>query len=166
MKHFVPNLDRCCTRKHGLTLLNQLPQNQFAPALRVASMAYGVCLIAAGLPADSNLDELIRLTGLEVWTPDSAGAGDGHIYGGALCLVIDMPREAGFRTFRLFRDHGVETPVLLIVDPGLEAAMTGLDPEWGLEVMARGADPREILARVAELCRIRRHSSEPARLQA
>lgn len=119
-------------------------------------MAYGVCLIAAGLPAPSQIEDLIRLCGLEVWTPDSVGADDGRIYSGALCMVIDMPREAGFKTFRLFRDHGVETPVLLIVDPGLEEAMGGLNPNWGLRVVSRSTGSRDILGHIEMMCRERR----------
>lgn len=129
-------------------------------------MTYGVCFIEAGLPAPSRIDELLKCCGLQVWTPDIAAADDGHIYGGALCLVIDMPREAGFRTFRLFRDHGVETPVLLVVDPGVESVLSGLDPRWGLEVVSRDCDPREILRRVEKLCRKRLYPDHPERLSA
>lgn len=134
---------------------------------QVTKMSYGVCFIQAGLPVPSRVDELLKCCGLDVWTPDYAEADDGHMYGEALCMVIDMPREAGFRVFRLFRDHGVETPVLLIVDAGLEGPLSGLDLGWGLEVVSRDCDPREVLRRVEMLCRNRhKHAGDGERLSA
>jgi DNA-binding response OmpR family regulator len=124
-------------------------------------MPVGVCLIRAGLPAPDALGELLGKCGLSVWTPAAPDADDGHIYGGALCIVIDMPREAGFRTLKLFRDYGVETPILLIVDPGLEKATAGAEWLWGIDVVPRDVEPRDILRRIEALF-LRRHRSETA----
>ncbi len=121
-------------------------------------MPFGICLVAAGLPAPGALGELLRKCGLEVWTPTAPDADDGHIYAGALCIVIDMPREAGFRTLKLFRDYGVRTPVLLIVDPGLEKATAGAECAWTMDVVPRTAPAREILERIEVLCAAHRDS--------
>ncbi len=116
-------------------------------------MPVGVCLITAGLKMPASLENLLKWCGFEVWTPNSPDAGDGHIYDEAICLIIDMPGDAGFRTLRLFRDYGVKTPALLIVDPGLEA----IGRQGGrLEVIPRTADAREILRWVEMVCRTRR----------
>jgi hypothetical protein len=58
-------------------------------------MVRGVCLVSAGLAGGSGLEEIFLGCGLQVWTPQSAL--DARIYGDALCLVIDMPRDAGYR---------------------------------------------------------------------
>ena len=114
-------------------------------------MPVGVCLISAGLNRPGDLGNVLRWCGFDVWTPDSPGAnGDG--YDQAICIIIDMPGDAGFRTLQLFRDYGVRTPVLLIVDPGLEA----IGRQGGrLELIPRTANSREILRWIESVCMIR-----------
>ncbi len=129
-------------------------------------MSVGVCLIRAGLPAPDALAGLLTRCGLSVWTPAAPDADDGHIYGGALCIVIDMPREAGFRTLKLFRDYGVQTPVLLIVDPGLEKATAGTEWLGNIDVVSRNTDPREILRRIEALFRRRCQLEQEERIRA
>lgn len=108
-------------------------------------MSVGICLVRAGLPAPDVLSGLLHRCGLSVWTPD---ADDGQIYAGSLCIVIDMPGDAGFRTLKLFRDYGIETPVVLVVDPGLEKAAAGAKRFSRVEVLRRETQPREILRRI------------------
>lgn len=120
-------------------------------------MPVGVCLIAAGLKMPAGLENLLKWCGFEVWTPNSPDASDGHIYDEAIGLIIDMPGDAGFRTLRLFRDYGVKTPALLIVDPGLEA----IGRQGGrLEVISRTADARQILRWVETVCMTRRRAPD------
>lgn len=116
-------------------------------------MTRGICLITAGLPADNGLAELFLNCGLEVWTPQLAV--DARIYESALCLVIDMPRDAGYRTLYLFRDYGVETPALLIVDPGCEVAISELNCGWVMDVIPRDATPLRIMRWVQSMCAAR-----------
>lgn len=115
-------------------------------------MALGVCLISAGNPEANELRALFERCGLEVWTPQSPDAGDGHIYDQAVCLVIDMPQGAGLRTLRLFRAYDVCTPALLIVDPGREVDPETLDCGWVMDVIPRNANPLRILRWVQSMC--------------
>jgi hypothetical protein len=121
-------------------------------------MAVGVCLIAAGLAAPSRVGELLRQCGVEVWTPTSPDADDGHIYDDAVCIVIDMPGEAGVRTLQLFRSYGINTPALLIVDPGLEKAFHGVKAASLLSVLPRTADLRGALHYLEIICRMKKRS--------
>lgn len=107
----------------------------------------GICLITAGV--EGGLEPIFRACGLEVWTPQAAE--DARIYGAALCLVIDMPRDAGYRTLRLFRDYGIATPALLIVDPGREVAVSELDCGGVMDVLPRDANPLRILRWIQSL---------------
>lgn len=129
-------------------------------------MSVGVCLVRAGLPAPDALAGLLRRCGLTVWTPAAADAEDGQIYGGALCIVIDMPGDAGYRTLKLFRDYGVETPVLLVVDPGLEKATAGAEAPWRMDVVSRSAAPRDILRRMEALFQKHRDAALLPRMRA
>ncbi len=108
-------------------------------------MAVGVCLITAGLPSTSGIGNLLDAGGLHVWTPATPVADDGHIYDDAVCMVIDMPGDAGFRTLKLFRDYRINTPALLIVDPGLERAFSGQRSDRVLSVLPRTMDLRGVL---------------------
>jgi hypothetical protein len=103
----------------------------------------GICFISAGHDGGAELAELFRACGLVVWTPQSAE--DARIYGAALCLVIDMSGEAGYRTLRLFRDYGITTPALLIVDPGREVAVSELNCGNVMDVIPRDAGPLRIM---------------------
>lgn len=122
-------------------------------------MPIGVCLITAGLTAPSAIGDLLQQCGFEVWTPDSPDASNGHIYDCAVCIVIDMPMDAGFHTLRLFRDYGINTPMLLIVDPGLEVACAGRR-SGRLGVVPRTADPREIMHWIESVCAAKRYERE------
>jgi DNA-binding NarL/FixJ family response regulator len=106
-------------------------------------MVRGVCLISAGLAGGSGLEEVFLCCGLQVWTSQSAE--DASTYGDALCLVIDMPRDTGYRTLRLFRDYGIETPALLIVDPGCELAVSELNCAGVMDVIARDVSTLRVL---------------------
>lgn len=122
-------------------------------------MPVGVCLITAGLTAPNTIGSLLQSCGFEVWTPDSPDACNGHIYDRAVCIVIDMPMDAGFRTLRLFRDYGISTPTLLIVDPGLEVACTGRR-SGRLGVVPRTADPREVMHWIESVCTAKQYGQE------
>jgi len=98
------------------------------------------------------LRSILERCGLEVWTPQSPDACDGTIYDHAVCLVIDMPQGAGYRTLRLFRSYGVTTPALLIVDPGREVDPVTLDCEGVMDVIVRTSSPLHILRWVQSLC--------------
>lgn len=89
---------------------------------------------------------------MQVWTPQSPDASNGYIYDHAVCLVIDMPQGAGFRTLRLFRSYGITTPALLIVDPGREVDPVTLDCEGVMDVIVRTSSPLRILRWVQSLC--------------
>jgi DNA-binding NarL/FixJ family response regulator len=106
-------------------------------------MARGICLISAGQDGGKELAGLFQACGLEVWTPQSAE--DARIYGAAMCLVIDMPGEAGYRTLRLFRDYGIATPALLIVDRGSEVAISELKCGNVMDIIPRDAGPLRIM---------------------
>ncbi len=106
-------------------------------------MVRGVCLISAGLPGGSELEAVLLCCGLQVWTPQTAE--DASIYGDALCLVIDMPRDTGYRTLRLFRDYGIETPALVIVDPGCELTVSELNCVGVMDVIPRDVGPLRVL---------------------
>ncbi len=123
-------------------------------------MSVGVCLITAGLPEPSAIGELLGQCGVEVWTPTSPDADDGHIYDDAVCLVIDMPADAGVRTLQLLRDYGIGTPALLIVDPDLERAFRGVKCDRLLSVLPRTADLRGALRWLEIVCRTRGGSSQ------
>jgi hypothetical protein len=124
-----------------------------------AQMPVGICMITAGLAEPSAIGCLLQQCGFEVWTPDSPDACNGHIYNKAVCLVIDMPLDAGFHTLRLFRDYGINTPALLIVDPGLEVACA--DRRDGrLGVVPRTADPRKGLHWIASVCAAKQYGRE------
>lgn len=116
-------------------------------------MSVGVCLITAGLPAPSGIAELLEQCGIQIWTPSSPDADDGHIYDQAVCIVIDMPGETGVRTLQLFRSYGIATPALLIVDPTLERAFQGLGRDGLLSVLPRTADLRGALRWLEAMCR-------------
>lgn len=120
----------------------------------------GICLITAEVGGE--LEAIFRGCGLEVWTPHSAE--DARIYGEALCLVIDMPRDAGYRTLRLFRDYGVATPALLIVDPGREVALSELNCGGMMDIIRRDATPLRILRWIQSLLAAR-HVLEEAQRQ-
>lgn len=122
-------------------------------------MSIGVCLIAAGLAAPSEIGKLLACCGVEVWTPDSPDADDGHIYDDAVCLVIDMPGDSGVRTLQLLRSYDITTPALLIVDPGLERAFEGFAGEALLSVLPRTADMRGAMRWLEVLCRTRNEAS-------
>jgi len=115
-------------------------------------MPLGVCLITAGLPRPSPAAELLGKCGFSVWTPDSPGADDGHIYDQAVCLVLDMPADTGVRTLRLLRDYGVKTPAVLVVDGGYNPIFEDLGSPWTLGVIPRTADPRELLRWIESMC--------------
>jgi hypothetical protein len=117
-------------------------------------MPFGICLVAAGLSEPSTVGVLLQQCGFEVWTPDSPDACNGHIYDDAIGIVIDMPADAGFHTLRLFRDYGINTPILVIVDPGLEVACAGRR-SGRLGVVPRTADPREIMHWIEAVCAAR-----------
>ncbi len=118
-------------------------------------MSIGVCLITAGLAAPSALGDLLRRCGITVWTPTSPDADDGHIYDAAVCVVIDMPGETGLRTLQLLRSYSINTPALLIVDPGLERAFQGLNGEGLLSVLPRGADMHGAMRWLEVVCQAR-----------
>jgi hypothetical protein len=122
----------------------------------------GICLITAD--AGGELEAIFRRCGLQVWTPQSVE--DARIYGAALCLVIDMPRDAGFRTLRLFRDYGIETPALLIVDPGCEVAVSELKCGGVMDVLPRDANPLRILRWIQSMVAARRVLEQACRLSA
>lgn len=123
-------------------------------------MSVGVCVITAGLPAPSRIGELLMRCGVDVWTPDSPDADDGHIYDDAVCLVIDMPGDAGVRTLQLFREYSINTPALLIVDPGLERAFLGLKSQRLLSVLPRTADLRGALRWLEVMCRAKTNAAQ------
>lgn len=127
-------------------------------------MARGICLISAGQNGDGALAELFGACGLEVWTPQSAE--DARIYGAALCLVIDMPGEAGYRTLRLFRDYGVTTPALLIVDSGCEMAVSTLNCGNVMDVIPRDAGPLRIMRWIRSMVAARTVLDQAQRLSA
>jgi hypothetical protein len=129
-------------------------------------MAVGVCLVTAGLTDPTNIGAVLERCGFEVWTPDSPDACNGHIYDDAVCIVIDMPMDAGFHTLRLFRDYGINTPILVIVDPGLEVACAGRRG-GRLGVVPRTADPREVMHWIESVCtakQCRREDGKPERV--
>ena len=122
----------------------------------------GICLITAGV--DGALEEVFRGCGLDVWTPRSAE--DVRVCDAALCLVIDMPRDGGYRTLRLFRDYGVATPALLIVDPGREVPVSELDCGHVMDVLPRDANPLRILRWIQSLLAARHVIEETQRRSA
>ncbi len=122
-------------------------------------MSVGICLITAGLPVPSSIGDLLQKCGFEVWTPDSPDAGNGHIYDDAVCIVIDMPVDAGFRTLRLFRAYGINTPALVIVDPGLEVVGEGRK-NGQLGVVPRTADIREVMHWIESVCAAKQYGRE------
>lgn len=122
-------------------------------------MTRGVCLISAGLPVESGLRELIERCGLAVSTPQTTE--DALVYGRALCLVIDMPEDAPYRTLRLFRDYGIATPALLVVDPGREMAVGELDCDGIMDILPRTANPLHILRWIQSLCAARNVLDNP-----
>lgn len=109
----------------------------------------GICLISAANAGAVALEALFRSCGLAVWTPQLAE--DARVYGEALCLVIDMPGAAGYHTLRLFRDYGVQTPALLIVDPGREMAISELNCGNVMDVVPRDANPLRIMRWIQSL---------------
>jgi len=113
---------------------------------------FGICLIAAGSEQAGAIGRLLRECGLCVWTPNSPAADDGHIYERAVCLVIDMPGDAGVRTLQLLRDYNVRTPALLVVDAGYRPGPAELKNAWVLEVIPRTADPRVVLHWIESMC--------------
>jgi hypothetical protein len=115
-------------------------------------MSFGICLISAGLDRTSAIETLLSQCGLTVWTPTSPGADDGHIYENAICLVIDMPGDAGVRTLQLLRDYGIRTPALLIVDDGYRPGPAELKNAWVLDVIPRTADGRGVLCWIESMC--------------
>ncbi|HUO97604.1 MAG TPA: hypothetical protein VMU01_03005 [Rhizomicrobium sp.] len=115
-------------------------------------MPFAVCLIAAGLAQPSRIASVLERCGIPVWTPSSAGADEGGIYRNAICLVIDMPGDAGVRTLRLLRQYGIKTPALLIADSGYAPGPAELGDAWVLNVIPRTADPREVLRWIECMC--------------
>jgi len=115
-------------------------------------MALAVCLISAGLSVPSTIGPLLERCGLEVWTPDSPHADDGHIYNQAICLVIDMPGDTGIATLKLLRDYGVMTPALLVVDAGHKIAVNELGIPYVLDVLPRTVKLRTLLYWIQSMC--------------
>ncbi|GAA0535589.1 hypothetical protein FHS83_003212 [Rhizomicrobium palustre] len=128
-------------------------------------MALGVCLITSENKSENaeELRGLFERCGLEVSTPHSPEADDGHIYDAAVCLVIDMPQGGALRTLRLFRAYGITTPALLIVDPGREVDPETLDCGWVMDVIPRGSNPLRVLRWVQSMCAARKLLSSRAR---
>ena len=118
-----------------------------------------VCLISAGLPVESGLRELFESCGLTVSTPQTTE--DALVYGRALCLVIDLPEDAPYRTLRLFRDYGITTPALLVVDPGREMAVSDLDCDGVMDILPRTENPLRILRWIQSLCAARNVLDHP-----
>jgi hypothetical protein len=122
-------------------------------------MTRGVCLISAGLSVESGLRELFESCGLAVSTPHTTE--DALVYGRALCLVLDMPGDAPYRTLRLFREYGIATPALLVVDPGLEMAVSDLNCDGIMDILPRTASPLRILRWIQSLCAARNVLDHP-----
>jgi hypothetical protein len=127
-------------------------------------MMRGICLISAGHDGGQNLAGLFRACCLEVWTPQSVE--DARIYGAALCLVIDMAGDAGYRTLRLFREYGITTPALLIVDPGCEVAVSELNCGNVMDVIPRDANPLRIMRWIQSMIAARSVLDQAQRLSA
>lgn len=109
----------------------------------------GICLISAGNSGAPALEALFRRSGLAVLTPQSTE--DAQVYADALCLVIDMPGDAGYHTLRLFRDYDIQTPALLIVDPGYAVAISELNCGNVMDVVPRDANPLRIMRWIQSL---------------
>ncbi|GAA0579600.1 hypothetical protein [Rhizomicrobium electricum] len=127
-------------------------------------MTRGICLISAGHDDGADFAGLFTGCGLDVWTPQSVE--DAGIYGAALCLVIDMAGEAGYRTLRLFRDYGITTPALLIVDPGSEVAISELNCGNVMDVIPRDASPLRIMRWIQSMVAARSVLDQAQRLSA
>jgi len=115
-------------------------------------MPLGVCLISTVRPEPDPLKDLLQRCGFLVWTPSSPDADDGHIYDEAVCLVIDLPGEAGARTLKLLRDYGVKTPAVLVVDCGYRPMPDELGSPWTLNITPSPVDPRELLRWIETMC--------------
>lgn len=121
-------------------------------------------MISAANTGAVALDDLFRRCGLSVWTPQSAG--DARMYSSAICLVIDMPGDAAYQTLQLFRDYGVDTPALLIVDPGKEVALSELNCGNVMDVVPRDTNPLRIMRWVQSLLVARTALDQSQRLSA
>ena len=115
-------------------------------------MSLGICMISTERPYPDPVTDLLQRCGFEVWTPNTPGADDGHIYGGAVCLIIDLPGVAGIHTLKLLRDYDVKTPAVLVVDGGYQALPDELGSPWALNITPRPVDPRELLRWIESMC--------------
>ena len=116
-------------------------------------MARAIYLIRAGNGSSDDLEALLRRGGLDVKTPETLD--DPEVYESAVCLVIDMPGDAPYRTLRLFRDYGIATPALLIVDPDAAVTISELNCGGIMDIVPRGANPLGIMRWIQSLCAAR-----------
>lgn len=113
----------------------------------------GVCLISAGRDAADSIGALLSSCGLAVWSPYSDGASyEETKYECALCLVLNMPDQAGLETLELFRRYGIWTPAILIVDNKDEMPADRLLQTGTLAVIPRPVETREFLRWIECIC--------------
>jgi len=67
---------------------------------------------------------------------------------------------------RLFRDYGIETPALLIVDPGEEVAVSELNCGNVMDVVPRDANPLQIMRWIQSMLAARCALDQAHRLSA
>ena len=77
-----------------------------------------------------------------------------------------MPRDAGYRTLKLFRAYGIETPALLIVDPGSETAISALDCSGVMDIIPRDIGSLRVLRWIQSMLAARRVLNRIERLSA
>ena len=114
-------------------------------------MAPGICLFASA-PADHDrLAALLGGCGLKLWpakTPDEYMAAPQAK--ADLCLLIDLPDEAGVEMLEDLRRRNVRLPAILVSDADISKAR--LHRAAVLDVLPKTASPRAVLDWIECVC--------------
>lgn len=116
-------------------------------------MTIAIGLITLDADVSGHVGGIVSRCGLSVWTVDSPDAyyrdsRRSH----TLCVIIDLPGQAGLEALEALRDLGIRSPAILIGDPGRTLPSARLANACALDVLPRPVETSDLLGWIECVC--------------